>query len=86
MNHYDFITDPESQAFCDLIASRMVQQFGITTAEAVGRINRQWRGMSFLGAEELIYHEAPDFWVNTIYYGPSSSWWIELPEKPLPYP
>ncbi len=66
----------------------MTELFGISNDEAVGRINARWKGLSFTGDKDLIYHEDPDFWARDIYWGASSEWWQkeEKDLKPLPFP
>ena len=84
---YEFITDSLSEAYMDKIADDMVRLFGISPAEAVGRINRHWRGRTFTGKLDLIYHETSDNWANSIYYGHDSRWWAKPPGlAPLPFP
>ncbi len=84
---YEFTTDAESKEFFDQIAGRMVALFGIEPAEAVGRMNRLWKGQSFVGTDTLIYHEDEDFWANNVYYGGDAQWWRNPADlKPLPYP
>jgi hypothetical protein len=84
---YEFTTDSRSEAYMDKIAADMVRLFGISRAEAVGRINRRWRGRTFTGERDLIYHELPDNWANDIYYGGDSRWWAKPPGlAPLPFP
>jgi hypothetical protein len=62
----DFETDRQSAEFCELIASRMTALFGISSEEAIGRINRDWRGQKIVG-NDIIYHEDEDYWAKTIY-------------------
>ncbi len=57
MSVFDFITDIDSEEYCLEVAERLVSLFSLTWDEAVGRINRHWRGMSFLGQDDFIYHE-----------------------------
>ncbi|BCU78294.1 hypothetical protein [Luteolibacter sp. LG18] len=84
---YTFETDEMSKAFCDRIAEQMVALFGIDAEEAVGRMNRLWKGQSFVGPDDLIYHEDEVFWANLVYFGGDSNWWENPPDlKPLPYP
>ncbi|MEO8068888.1 MAG: hypothetical protein ABI599_14420 [Flavobacteriales bacterium] len=84
---YQFTTDEESRAFCDEVVEIMKQTFGIADEEAVGRMNRLWKGGSFLGPEDMLYHEEPDYWAHNIYYGADSRWWLgPTGLKPLPFP
>jgi hypothetical protein len=83
---YEFVMDDQARAFCDEIATHMLRDFGVSQAEAIGRINRQWRGVDF-GDEDLRYHETAEFWAYDIYYGASSYWWKKPAGlTPLPYP
>lgn len=87
MNNFSFKTDEQSFEFCKSIIQEMVMLFGIDKDEAIGRMNRLWTGLEFLGDEDLIYHEDEEYWANTIYYGKGSFWWKEPDDlKPLPYP
>jgi hypothetical protein len=84
---YTFATDAQSRAFFDEIAARMMNLFTIGREEAVGRMNRLWEGQTFIGPDDLIYHEDEEFWANTVFYGGDSKWWTNPPDlKPLPYP
>lgn len=92
---WQFVTDAKSDAFCREIAAELVRLFGVSEAEAVGRINRGWRGLSIVGELNIVYHETPDHWAHLMYFGPDSYWWItggkreQLglgPVVPLPYP
>ena len=76
---WNFGTDTTSASFCNQIASTMVDLFGIPKSEAIQRINTTWAGLSFLGTEDLIYHESEEYWAKNIYYGKDSAWW--LPEE-----
>jgi hypothetical protein len=65
---FEFTTDVDLTAFCEAIVNRMVSLFGITFDEAVGRLNRDWKGLNITG-DDVIYHETKDYWAKTIYYG-----------------
>jgi hypothetical protein len=83
---FDFKTDSESQVFCESIVNKMVEMFNINIEEAVGRVNRAWRGQELIGPDRMIYHEDEEYWANTIYYGKDSYWWLNPPDlKPLPF-
>jgi hypothetical protein len=87
MNTFIFETDDQSTAFCEEIARQMVELFGITHEEAIGRINRDWRGLKIVGPDDVIYHEDEIYWAKTIYYGKGSNWWLNPANlKPRPYP
>jgi hypothetical protein len=83
---FEFATDARSFAFCGAIVDRMVALFGITRDEAVGRLNRDWKGQGITGPSDIVYHEDEDYWARTIYYGAGSNWWLNPPNlKPRPY-
>jgi hypothetical protein len=87
MNTFVFETDGQSAAFCEAIARLMVELFGITHEEAIGRINRDWCGLKIVGPDDVIYHEDETYWAKTIYYGKGSNWWLNPANlKPRPYP
>ena len=80
---FQFETDDEAYQFCVEIADLMVSLFGITTEEAVGRINRDWKDKPIIGDNNMLYHETADYFAKKIYYFKVSYWW--LPEaKPIP--
>ncbi|MCW1925666.1 hypothetical protein OKA05_24115 [Luteolibacter arcticus] len=84
---YTFTTDDQSTAFFDEISGEMIALFNISQDDAVGRINRQWKGQSFVGPDDLIYHETAVFWAKTLYYGVRVKWWLNPPGlAPRPYP
>ena len=94
---WQFPTDAELDAFCREVARELVTQFGITEAEAIGRINREWKDRNWLGSEYgwIVYHEPADEWARDIYYGKETAWWVEEehrarlglgPVAPKPYP
>lgn len=83
-------TDEYGAKFLEGIVSTMVELFGISEEEAIGRINRDWTWGDLVGQPLVVYHEDPEYWAKTIYYGTDSYWWIkeEKGEKidPIPYP
>jgi hypothetical protein len=84
---FTFTTDEQSELFCRTIVKRMIELFGITEEEAIGRVNRQWGGMALVGDELAIYHEDENYWAHAIYFGKSSRWWANPHGlKPRPYP
>ena len=87
MNRFNFRTDTKSERYCDEIIRKMMNIFSISENEAVGRMNMLWDGLEIVGEDDLIYHEDVEYWVNTIYYGKDSNWWMNPPNlKPIPYP
>lgn len=86
MNEFEFETDSKSAEFCEKIVATMMALFRIDRAEAIGRINRDWRGLKIAGPNEVIFHEDETFWANTIYYGKDSEWWLNPANlKPRPF-
>jgi hypothetical protein len=82
---FTFTTDEQSESFCRAIVDGMIELFGITEDEAIGRVNRQWNGMVLIGDELAIYHEDEDYWASAIYFGKNSRWWNNPPDlKPRP--
>jgi len=87
MAKFQFKADAEAKAYCERIAQEMVRLFGIPEAEAVGRINRQWKGQKLGGEGEVLYGGDPPFWAKTIYYESGCMWWREGEKlRPKPYP
>jgi len=88
MYKFTIVTDEQSRKYLLRIAEEMVNFFGITEEEAIGRINRYWDNQEIMG-DDLIYHELPSYWAKTIYSG-NDLWWLKEkqgePIKPIPYP
>jgi hypothetical protein len=85
----EFTCTQEIEEFVREIAANMVHLFDISLDEAMGRINRQWRGQTMLREvdEMSLFHEEADWWAKTIYYGPGVLWWLgEEGLSPRPYP
>lgn len=83
---FDFETNPEPQRFCASIARKMAALFHIPLTEALGRINAHWRGMAFLGEEDMLYHRDEDLWAREIYFEQWPPWWKVPDPRPRPYP
>ena len=87
MSRFAFLTDGKSAAFCDEIVAKMVELFRISENEAVGRLNREFQDMEFVGEEHVFYHEDDEYWANRVYWGHGSKWWLNPPGlQPVPYP
>jgi hypothetical protein len=69
MSGYDFTTDEASRQYCDLIMEHMVGTLGVPADEALQKMNRLWKGLSFLGEDDLIYHQDVDYWAEMMVYG-----------------
>lgn len=87
--------DEQALGFCRDIADIMVRSFGISRAEAIARINRQWSDPGPSGRPprvwivglDIAYHETRVTWASDIYYGKGSSWWLPGADpEPLPPP
>jgi hypothetical protein len=86
-SRFEFSTDAQSAEYCTKIAHRMMELFSIPKEEAIGRMNRDWKGHRIVGPHDLIYHEDVDEWAKTIYYGKASNWWTNPPNLvPRPFP
>ena len=87
MAEFSFETDAESRALCMEVLHELQRLFGISESEAVGRINRFWGGLQLIGPNHPIYHESPEYYAKTIYYGPEAPWWKGEDDLiPQPYP
>ena len=38
--------------------------------------DRFWRGQRIVGEENIVFHETPEFWAKTMYYGRHVKWWL----------
>ncbi|NEB77341.1 hypothetical protein G3I40_19255 [Streptomyces sp. SID14478] len=74
MPTYTMPTCEDTLELLDLVADWMVEELGISRAEAVARINRQWHGLDLSDEDDLILHEDERFWALTIYYGQVPDW------------
>ena len=87
MTEYAFPTCAETRDLCDRVVIEMQRLFGVSAAEALGRINRQWAGDDLSSPDDIVLHEEEEFWAKTIYYTKDSMWWLdESAAKPVPYP
>ena len=88
MSTYTMPTCADTLELLDLVADHMVDEFGISRAEAVARINEQWHGQDLSDEDDIILHEDERFWAFTIYYGDVPDWTPEadrtswLPKAP----
>ncbi len=76
-NKLTFVVDAQGEEYCAEIASEMVSLFGVTEEEAFGRINDFFKHQEIVGELDPVYHELPDYWAKTMYYGPGVYWWLE---------
>ncbi|MFH8343845.1 hypothetical protein [Streptomyces sp. NPDC018045] len=75
MSKYEMTVTQEVEDYLDEIAEEMVGLFGIPTAEAVARINYEWRDQSFEEEDDLIFHELPEHWAYVLYYSGTVPYW-----------
>lgn len=81
------LRDDEEGRDCEELIQKMVSLFGISEAEALGRLNRAWKDKPLLGEHSLVYHRSAEYWANRIYYGDDSQWSQHSAGlRPLPYP
>jgi hypothetical protein len=87
---FAFPLAPMARAHCDAIAQEMIDAFGISHDEAVGRINRHWCCAEFVQPDDVdtLTVDLPDYWARRIYYGPDAKWWVTGEDglDPVPYP
>lgn len=67
MSRFAFTTDDASEDFCEEIAKAICDIHGVSEEEAIALINKQWRGASLIGEDELLYHEFPAVWAKFIF-------------------
>ncbi|HZM83534.1 MAG TPA: hypothetical protein VFC19_48075 [Candidatus Limnocylindrales bacterium] len=68
------------------IIAEMVDRFGITEDEAVGRMNQAWAAQKFDDDGDWLFHKNEEYWAVNIYYGPDGNWLPKDQLRPLPYP
>jgi len=81
MTEYPFAKDEKAASYCNDIANEMTQLFGISIDESKARIEKHWSHVELQGEDDVVYHEDPEYWANTIYWGKDSSWWITGDER-----
>lgn len=77
MSEFTLKLSTAADAYCREIVDDMVRLFGIGRQEAIKRVNRHWRGVSFASEMDyqLMTHQSSDDWAHDIYYGKQSMWW-----------
>ena len=73
---WSFRVDAEVEKFLREIRTNMVLKFNISNADAVEKINSYWKSRDAILKDDLIFHEESDYWVNTIFFGKGSGWWL----------
>ena len=89
MTTYSFDVAPFGKLYIDSIVAEMTHLFGISEEEAIGRVNRHWRGVRLVEQEDIdgLTAELPDYWAKRVYYGPNAKRWLgENGLNALPYP
>lgn len=61
--------DPGMQGYFRKIADFMADEFGISYAEAVARLNAAYHAVTFQPYPDIMCHELPEFWAWGLYYG-----------------
>lgn len=75
----DFETDDETLNYFVEIVENMMTRFGITSREAIGRINSEFSPLKKITEEDDygLYREFPAYWACDIYFGHQSYWWVD---------
>ena len=63
---FEVLTE-EARAFCEEVLEELTRTYGLSRTEALQRMNKLWRGQRVGGPDELVYHELPEYWAQTIY-------------------
>jgi hypothetical protein len=66
---YSFTLDDEADRFVEEIVRRLHGRYGLTTDDAVARVQEFWPGMMIGGPSEVVFHDEPDVWTTRIYFG-----------------
>lgn len=86
MSSYQFGAEPIALEYIDCIVEALVKLFGISNDEAVGRVNRKWKGLTFADDDLELFRESVSWWAHNVYYGHDSGWWHGTGNlSPLPY-
>ncbi|MEV4440217.1 hypothetical protein AB0K09_14545 [Streptomyces sp. NPDC049577] len=64
----------EAEEYLHEIVDVMVDECGISRAEAVARVNDAWGDLSFSEWPDLIGHELPEHWAYGFCYGDVRYW------------
>jgi hypothetical protein len=73
--------DTEADAFVASVVDAMTFLFGVSRQEAVLRVEQHWRLQLLAGPDDVVYHETPEYWAQTIYWPAASFWWLEEDER-----
>ncbi|GAA2316368.1 hypothetical protein OKJ48_02825 [Streptomyces kunmingensis] len=77
MSTYTMPTCAETDELLESVVEYMVTELGVSRAEAVARVNRQWHGQDLSDEDDIILHEEERFWALTIYYEDVPAWSTE---------
>ncbi|MCR8843757.1 hypothetical protein NQ117_08660 [Paenibacillus sp. SC116] len=91
MDKFKFISRKDSIKICELIVKEMINEFGISEEEAVGRMNELWQNTErgpIDKDEDFLNYESSNSWAFIVYYGNNDQWWNKSKSqmKPRPYP
>jgi hypothetical protein len=56
MGPFSFATDAKSEQYCREVVEELVWYFDVLPSQALSVLNRQWRGLDFVGDHDLRYH------------------------------
>lgn len=92
MSEFLMVTAESTASLLADIVAELVAQFGISRAEAVARVNQQWKGQDLSAEDDIILHEDAAHWATFIYFGgvvrdwrpgaDRSSWPVREPPPP----
>lgn len=88
---FKFKRSDEGKTLCLRVARDMVRLFDISRAEAIGRINREWKNSEKFLNSNLVFHVDSEEFAKNIYYEDGTWWWVkdwmaENTPKVKPYP
>ena len=67
MSRFTFQTDIETEEYCEQILREMMHLFNLSEMEALDRMNKQWRGLNFVGWIDDLGHDLPSHWAKFIF-------------------
>jgi hypothetical protein len=79
---------PDLRRLLEDVRDVMVAAFGISVAEATGRIRSTYGHVDLTdpGVEDRFLHRDTEYWANRVYYGPDAVWQARAGKKPIPQP
>lgn len=80
-NLWTFKTDVESNLFIKDILIELISRFPLNQSEGIELINNSWKHIDSILKDDIIFHESPEYWASTFYWGHDSYWWISRSEQ-----